>query len=62
MPDATQPSAYMRSRLLRGSGAILGRFRGWEFLDPHPPSIGRGVAGAGRGPLPIFSTQKSHYE
>ena len=62
MADATQPSAYQRSRLLRGSDAILGRFRGQEFPDPHPPSIGRGAAGASRGPLNIFSTQKKHYE
>lgn len=62
MADATQPWTGMRSRLLRGSDAILGPLRGWEFPDPHPPSIGRGVAGKSRGPLPTFSTQKKHYE
>ena len=62
MADATQPSVYLRSRLLRRSDASSRPLRGWEFPDPHPPSIGRGVAGKSRGPLPTFSTQKKHYE
>ncbi len=52
MADATQPSVYLRSRLLRRSDASSRPLRGWEFPDPHPPSIGRGVAGI----RPAFST------
>ena len=62
MTDATTPSPLLRSRLLRGSDAILGPSCGQKFLDPHPPSSREGVAGASWGPSPKFTTQKRHDE
>lgn len=63
MHDATQPLTIARSQLLARSDAVLGRSAAaWNLPTPHPPSIGRGVAGSSRGPLHFLSTQKSDDE